>query len=84
MVAAREAVAETEAARYGTRMADVVGEATQEEAMETAVERAVAAAVKGPGGGGDGVSCPELGDSLQSPRGQRASVTAGSEYTVLL
>ena len=52
--------------------------------METAVERAVAAAVKGPGGGGDGVSCPELGDSLQSPRGQRVSVTAGSEYTVLL
>jgi len=52
--------------------------------METAVERAVAAAVKGPGGGGDGVSCPELGDSWQSPRGQRASVTAGSEYTVLL
>ena len=83
MVAAREAVAETEAARYGTRMADVVGETTQEEAMETAVERAVAAAVKGPGGG-DGVSCPELGDSWQSPRGQRASVTAGSEYTVLL
>ena len=52
--------------------------------MATAVDSAVAAAVKGPGGGGDGVSCPELGDSWQSPRGQRASVTAGSEYTVLL